>query len=453
MKVFRNKLIISNDGGGLEGLKARMVELFNTAKGIQDLADTESRALTEEEDTAIAAALDEHDTIAADYDRRARLEAVAGAQSQGTGRKTEGGAMRAAGGRFSGGTPAGVPNGQRGFHNFGDFAVAVAAGSQAGVQPDNRLIANAPTSYGSEGVGPDGGYAVPPDFRRDIVALVEDSESLLGRSDLLESSSNNFVIPSDETTPWGSSGVRAFWDGEGDQLTQSKPSLGNVNVRLHKLTALVGVTEELLEDAPALDTYLRRKAPSKIDFAVSRAIIAGTGSGQPLGIMNSPGVVSIAKESGQAADTFVYLNIVKMWARCYAPSRTRAIWLINQDVEPQLLTVNTSGDSSPAYQPAGGLSASPFATIMGRPVIPHESMETLGDKGDVLLADMSSYMAIRRSGGIRADVSMHLWFDYDMAAFRFTFRVGGQPWWSAPITPRSGSSNTLSPFVTLDERA
>jgi len=90
---------------------------------------------------------------------------------------------------------------------------------------------------------------------------------------------------------------------------------------------------------------------------------------------------------------------------------------------------------------------------MGRPVIPHESMETLGDKGDVLLADMSSYMAIRRSGGIRADVSMHLWFDYDMAAFRFTFRVGGQPWWSAPITPRSGSSNTLSPFVTLDERA
>jgi hypothetical protein len=30
-------------------------------------------------------------------------------------------------------------------------------------------------------------------------------------------------------------------------------------------------------------------------------------------------------------------------------------------------------------------------------------------------------------------------------------RMTGQPWWDLPITPRDGS-NTLSPFVTLDER-
>ena len=97
--------------------------------------------------------------------------------------------------------------------------------------------------------------------------------------------------------------------------------------------------------------------------------------------------------------------------------------------------------------------SNPFATLMGRPVIPHEVCETLGDKGDILLANFRAYMTVRWQGGIRAETSIHLWFDYDMTAFRFILRIAGQPWWGKAATPRSGSGNTLSPFVTLDERA
>jgi hypothetical protein len=47
---------------------------------------------------------------------------------------------------------------------------------------------------------------------------------------------------------------------------------------------------------------------------------------------------------------------------------------------------------------------------------------------------------------------MHLYFDQAVTAFRFIFRVNGQPAWGSSITPQNGN-NTRSCFVTLDERA
>jgi hypothetical protein len=57
----------------------------------------------------------------------------------------------------------------------------------------------------------------------------------------------------------------------------------------------------------------------------------------------------------------------------------------------------------------------------------------------------------RDANGMRTDVSIHLWFDQDLVAYRFTLRLGGQPWWSAATSPRDGSS-TQSPFVVLAAR-
>ena len=47
---------------------------------------------------------------------------------------------------------------------------------------------------------------------------------------------------------------------------------------------------------------------------------------------------------------------------------------------------------------------------------------------------------------------MHLYFDYGAQAFRWTFRLGGQPHMSAPVTP-ARSAATKSHFVALAARA
>ena len=92
-----------------------------------------------------------------------------------------------------------------------------------------------------------------------------------------------------------------------------------------------------------------------------------------------------------------------------------------------------------------------MCTLLGRPIVVSEHMQPLGDVGDVLFADLLMYKTATR-GGVNAAVSIHVRFDYGETAFRFDFRVDGQPWLSSPITPADGG-DTLSPFVALAARA
>ena len=341
--------------------------------------------------------------------------------------------------------------GQWSFQNFGEYLKAVISSSGKGNPVDQRLIVNAPTTYGTEGSGPDGGFAVPPDFRSEIGQLIQGESSLLAMTDQMTSSSNTFTVPTDETTPWQTTGgILTYWTGEAGSLTESKPALKEMTLKLHKLTCLVPVSEELIQDAPAMESYIGRKAAEKITMEINRVIIHGTGAGQPLGLLKSDALVSITKDTNQTADTVTFNNIVRMWSRCYGPVRNRAVWLVNQDVEPQILSLVVTSAYQSAYMPAGGLSGSQYSTLFGRPIIPTQACETLGDKGDIFLADLKSYLTVSRS--MRQDSSIHLYFDYDVMAFRFILRVAGQPWWSTYGTPRDGSSY-FSPFVCIDERA
>ena len=280
--------------------------------------------------------------------------------------------------------------------------------------------------------------------------------SLLGRTDSQTSSSNSITFPADETTPWQTSGgILAAWESEGGLKGQSKPNLTEKTVKLNKLVSLVPVTDELLEDAGALANYINRKAPDKMNFKVDAAIIDGTGVGQPKGILRSAGTITVAAESGQAADTVVFANIVNMYNRLTPEARRNAVWLVNPDVEAQLQVMQFPGTGTavPVYLPPGGLSAAPYASLMGRPIIPHQALPVLGDSGDIVLGDLSSYLSVVKSGGVRSDVSIHLWFDYDMTAFRFVLRVGGQPWWDSEIAPFRQGALSRGFFVKLGARS
>lgn len=463
-----------NDNITVEALQNKLLALNESAKSLQAKADAENRELTDEERKELESIFASFEACSADIERRQKIadqEARLGTPQRVTldadlaaARATPPAAAadtRAA--NAAARDPRSLPRvqaidnrGAWGWRSMGEFARAVRNAAMPGGHNsiDPRLVSSAATTYSQEGVGQDGGFAVPPDFRSEIMKKVFGEESLLARTDQQTSSSNGFTVPKDETTPWQTSGgVQAYWDSEAGTITQSKVQLGSTTVKLDKLTALVPVTEELLMDANSLASYLRSKAPEKMDFKVTDAIVNGNGNGQPLGIMNSGAKVTADPESGQAAATLRAENIVKMYSRLYAGCRRNAIWLINQDIEPQLLTMTFPGTGTavPVYLPPGGLSAAPYGMLMGRPVIPTEACQTLGTEGDIILTDLSKYLSVVKAGGMRQDVSIHLWFDQDVTAFRFILRVGGQPWWSSAISPKNGSS-TRSCIVTLGAR-
>ena len=147
-----------------------------------------------------------------------------------------------------------------------------------------------------------------------------------------------------------------------------------------------------------------------------------------------------------------------MWAACWGEFRGNATWLLNQDVEPQLFAMVVAGSSSdvpvwlPAGSPMSNLANAPNGTLLGRPIVPHQACETLGDHGDILLCDLRQYIIGYKTAGPQFASSIHLYFDYGMTAVRATWRLAGMPKGSTTIAARDGSA-TYSPFVSLAERA
>jgi HK97 family phage major capsid protein len=432
----------------METLKARASEHQIAAANIRTKANAEARDLTNAEREVLQSHLDAFDAVQGDIELQARLESAETFLNSSAGRDTQRAGLQ--------NTVLRTPQekNKHGFANLGDFAKSVRNVVARG-EVDPRLISNAATTYGSEGNGADGGFAVPPDYKNEIMSLVMGEESILARCDATPTNSNQVTVTTDETTAWQTSGgVLTYWGGEAATYSQSKPALKEVSVRLHKLYSFVPVSDELLDDAPALGRLLTTKAGEKMDFAITDAIINGTGAGQPLGILNSGALISVTAESGQAAATVRTENILKMWARTPIRARKSLVWIINQDIEPQLypLTLGSGTAVSLLYTPPGvNGNAGPYGLLMGRPVIPIEYAATLGTVGDLILFDPQSYVMIDKNGLAQAS-SMHVRFLYEEMTFRFTFRVDGQPVWKQAMTPYKGT-NTISPYVALATRA
>lgn len=348
-------------------------------------------------------------------------------------------------------------DGKKGFKSFGEQMLAVYRAACPSGSVDPRLTVRAASGL-SESVPSDGGFLVQQDFVGELLKRTYQTGVLASRCRKIPLSTNanglkiNAVDESSRANGarWG--GIQAYWENEADQLAGSKPKFRTMDLSLKKLTGLCYVTDELLQDAAALESVLMQGFAEEFGFKVDDAILNGNGAGQPLGILNSDSLVAVAKESGQAAGTIVVENIVKMWSRCWGRSRQNAVWFINQEIEPQLYTLRlmTGDNGVPVYMPANGLADKPYSTLFGRPVIPLEQCSALGTKGDIILADLSQYLLIDK-GGINAASSIYVRFLYDESVFRFIYRVDGQPVWNKPLQPYKGSG-TLSPFVALADR-
>ena len=338
------------------------------------------------------------------------------------------------------------------FATFGEQLLAAYRAAAPGGKIDERLTTRAASGL-NETNPSDGGFLVQQDFVTELLKRTYETGILASRAKKIPISTNangmkiNAVDEDSRAngSRWG--GVQTYWEGEADELTGSKPKFRQLELSLKKLTGLCYATDELLQDAAALEAVIRQAFAEEFGFKIDDAILDGSGEGEPLGILNSGAIVKVEKEKEQT-DIITVENLIKMWNRLWARSRANAVWYINQELEPYLYTLKL-GDK-PVYIPAGGISEKPYGTIFGRPVVPLEQCSAAGEVGDIILADIGQYLLIDK-GGIKAASSIHVRFLYDENVFRFIYRVDGKPIWNKPLTPYKGKA-TVSPFVALDKR-
>jgi len=135
----------------------------------------------------------------------------------------------------------------------------------------------------NEGAGAMGGFLVGTDQGGSLMQRVYNVGDLLQRVDMtgISAGSNGMTFYGiNETSRANGSrrgGIRAYWTAEGGEKTASYPQFRELELRLHKCVGLVYATDELLQDANALESWIMSNLPEELRFVVEDAIINGTG--------------------------------------------------------------------------------------------------------------------------------------------------------------------------------
>jgi len=338
---------------------------------------------------------------------------------------------------------------------LGEWAIAARKASN-GLGADPRLFAATGDSSGMNTAVPsEGGFAVPSEIAPGIEREMLETGAITSRVDTRtitgDSIAYNVIDVTSQVDGSRQGGIRAYWVDQGTAATKSKTTIARLEMKLRKVGVLNYLTDELVADAAAFGGEVRAMVIDEVGFAVEDAIFEGDGAGKPQGFTNANCVVSIAKETGQAAATIVGENITKMWARMSPRSHANAVWLANVDTIPQLsvmtLDIGTAGTRYPfASVNNGSLS------LWGRPVIYVPYASTLGTVDDIVLADLSKYRLVRKSSGVEQSSSIHVRFTQGEETIRTFYRVDGQAVPRSAVTPFKGS-NTTSPFIVLATRS
>jgi len=305
----------------------------------------------------------------------------------------------------------------------------------------------------SEGTPSDGGFLVPVEYSKQIHNVSLENELVMPLATLQPMQSNETKLPGVNIGDHSSNlygGFTASYKAEAATLTEANPKVRQMTLNAKKLTGFLRFSNELMADAPNGEKQLLDICGKGLAWYRDKAFLKGSGAGEPLGILNAGCTLVQAKESGQAADTIQYENLIGMLGKLHAASFKNSVWVCHQSTIPQLLqlsvAIGTGGDHIPIMKETSGKFS-----ILTRPVIFTEKTEVLGDQGDILLADFSQYICGLRSE-MRIDLSQHLYFASDEGAARLIERHDGQPLWNESLVLEDGSTE-VSPFVTLAERA
>lgn len=310
----------------------------------------------------------------------------------------------------------------------------------------------------SSTVPSEGGFLIPEVLRSEMLRIALEMGIVRQRARVIPMESLRVPFPSIDATSNVSSvfgGIVGYWTEEGAALTESQAAFGRTVLDAKKLTAYTEVPNELLSDSVmSFQAFIDEIFPEALAFYEDIAFLKGSGVGEPLGALSTgnSSIVVVPKEAGQAANTIVWENIVKMYSRMLPTSLNRAVWVASLDTFPELATMALSvGTGGSAVWLSNGVAGPPM-TLLGRPIVFTEKAPgLLGAQGDISFVDFGFYLVGDRQV-MSAMSSPHFKFQNDQTAFRIIERVDGRPWVLSSITPQNGGPD-LSPFVQLAVRA
>lgn len=291
-----------------------------------------------------------------------------------------------------------------------------------------------------EGTGSQGGYLVQTQIERQIIDVRELDNVLRPLCSKLNVTTTNIEL--DQIVL----GTTAGWVAELATKPESTSlTLASVTASVFTAAGLATISNQLLQDSnPAVDQLVTRDLAKRLIALEETAFMAGSGSGQPLGILNTPGIQTVTVNvpgsgsvvsgpggildsalDGIAAVQTLYGNPTAMimhprtWTAILKDKNAAGIYTYGS---PSL-----ANNNSPLIEQGRTIFTGPERTLWGIPVVLSNRMPTnLGsgtNESRIIIADFTEALILDRQG-ITVDESPHVYFTSNQTVFRAEERVG-----------------------------
>ncbi|MDD3250931.1 MAG: phage major capsid protein [Lachnospiraceae bacterium] len=240
----------------------------------------------------------------------------------------------------------------------------------------------------SEGVDADGGFLVPEEFERQIVTGLEEFN-------IIRSIAKTITTSAERKIPIAATHSTAQWTAENASYTESNPTFAQKQIDAFKLTDLIKVSTELLQDSMFdLESYIAQEFARAFGVAEEEAFCVGTGTGQPSGIFTANGgEVGVTAGSPTAITVD---NIIDLIYSLKSPYRRNAIFLM-KDVTISGLRKLKDANGAYLWQPS--VQAGQPDRLLGYPIYtsPYVPAAAAGAL-PIAFGDFSNYWIADRMG-------------------------------------------------------
>jgi HK97 family phage major capsid protein len=249
-----------------------------------------------------------------------------------------------------------------------------------GKPPVNNVLSTSPDT--------DGGYLLPVEFEKQIVMGLQEAN-------VIRTIAKTITTSAERKIPVAATHTTAKWTAENAAVTESNPTFDQKTIDAFKLTDLVKVSLELLQDSMFdLEGYIAAEFARAFGVAEEEAFCVGTGTGQPTGIFTEQGgTVGVTAGSPTAVNVD---NLIDLVYALKSPYRRNAAFLM-RDITVSALRKLKDNNGAYLWQPS--VQAGQPDRLLGYPLytspyVPAVASGTL----PIAFGDFSNYWIADRMG-------------------------------------------------------
>ena len=262
---------------------------------------------------------------------------------------------------------------------------------------------------------------VPQEFSAVLQQLPFDVPSVLDRVTVVPSVTGTVTWPALVQTTGNEFGGVAFqWLGEGAEKPETEPEFEQLEISTHELSGYTEISERLLSRSSInLETLLATLYRGAMVYTIDNAILQGSGTGQPLGIVNTAGINLVTRNTDNVVN---YSDLVNLKHAVKGVHRSGSNYVVEDSVEAGLeLQTDTLG--RPLFR--ASMANGPFDRLIGYPYIVGTNNPTLGTSGDIIFGNLRHYVLVMEEE-ITLARSEHVKFRENKVAFKVFTVVGGR---------------------------